>query len=164
MSQIVDISKQLGTTEDAAKTLLRIVGEQTDIPDERLGDVLTKVANDYKRLQTQVAALNPDNPTAHALVEQAKSEIAGGHFAAAHRLLAQARQAQIAAAQEAQKLAAQAQAARDTQFLAAAASAATEGDLAMTELNYPEAADLFRQAAELVPLHRGFDRLAVAGK
>jgi hypothetical protein len=36
-------------------------------------------------------------------------------------------------------------------LLAAAASAATEGDLAMTELNYPEAADLFRQAAELVP-------------
>ncbi len=128
MNRIVDISKQLGITEDAAKTLLRIVGEQTDVPDERLGEVLTKVANDYKRLQTQVAALNPDNPTAHALVEQAKSEIAGGHFQAAHRLLAQARQAQITAAQEAQKLAEQAQAAVDAQLLAAAASAATEGD------------------------------------
>jgi hypothetical protein len=151
MNRVVEVSKQLGITENAAKTLLRIVGEQTDVPDERLAEVLTKVANDYKRLQTQVAALDRDNPTAHAFVEQAKSEIAGGHFEAAHRLLAQARQAQIAAAQEAQKLAAQAQAARDAQLLAAAASAATEGDLAMTELNYPEAADLFRQAAELVP-------------
>ncbi len=32
---IVDLSKRLGVTEDAAKTLLRIVGEQ-DVPLERL--------------------------------------------------------------------------------------------------------------------------------
>jgi hypothetical protein len=79
MNRVVEVSKQLGITENAAKTLLRIVGEQTDVPDERLAEVLTKVANDYKRLQTQVAALDRDNPTAHAFVEQAKSEIAGGH-------------------------------------------------------------------------------------
>jgi hypothetical protein len=152
--RIVDLSKRLGVTEEAAKTLLRIVGEQPNVPDERLAEVLTKVANDYKRLQAQVAALNPDNPTARGLVEHAKSEITAGHFAAAHQLLTQARQAQIAAAQEATKLAKQAQAARDAQLLGAAASAATEGDLAMTELHYAQAADLFKQAASLVPAGR----------
>jgi tetratricopeptide (TPR) repeat protein len=151
IGRIADISKRLGITEEAAKTLLRIVGEQSEVPDERLAEALTKVANDYKRLQTQVAALNPDNPVARDLVEGAKSEIASGHFAAAHRLLMQARQAQIAAAQEANKLAERAQASRDAQLLGAAASAAAEGDLAMTELHYAQAADLFKQAAELVP-------------
>jgi tetratricopeptide (TPR) repeat protein len=151
ISKIGEISKRLGITEEAAKTLLRIVGEQSEVPDERLAEALTKVANDYKRLQTQVKALNPDNPVARDLVEGAKSEIAAGHFAAAHQLLMQARQAQIAAAQEANKLAEQAQAARDAQLLGAAASAAAEGDLAMTELHYAQAADLFKQAAELVP-------------
>jgi tetratricopeptide (TPR) repeat protein len=151
IDRIASISKTLGVTEEAAKTLLRIIGEQPDVPDERLGEVLTKVATDYKRLQTQVAALNPDNPTARDLVERAKSEIAAGHFAAAHQLLLQARKAQIAAAQEAAKLAEQAQAARDAQLLGAAASAAAEGDLTMTELHYAQAADLFKQAAGLVP-------------
>ena len=64
-SAIVDLSKRLGITEDATKTLLRIVGEQ-DVPLERLSETLNRVANDYKRLREQAAALNPDNPTASA--------------------------------------------------------------------------------------------------
>jgi hypothetical protein len=84
IDRIASISKTLGVTEQAAKTLLRIIGEQPDVPDERLGEVLTKVATDYKRLQAQVAALNPDNPAARDLIEHAKSEIAAGHFGTAH--------------------------------------------------------------------------------
>jgi tetratricopeptide (TPR) repeat protein len=151
MDRIETISKRLGITEDAAKTLLRIVGEQTDVPDERLAEVLTKVANDYKRLQTQVAALNPDNLTAHELIERANREIAAGHFQAAHQLLVEARQAQIAAAQQAEKVEKTARAARDSQLLGAAAATAADGDLAMTELHYVQAADLFKQAVDLVP-------------
>jgi hypothetical protein len=71
---IVDLSKRLGVTEDATKTLLRIVGEQ-DVPLERLSETLYRVANDYKRLQEQAAALNPDNPMAHDLVIQARAMI-----------------------------------------------------------------------------------------
>ena len=67
---LVALSKQLGATEEATETLLRIVGEQ-DVPLERLAETLAKVANDYQRLQTQAAALNPDNPTARDLVKQA---------------------------------------------------------------------------------------------
>jgi hypothetical protein len=151
MDRIEGISKRLGVTTEAAKSLLRIVGEQPDTPDEKLPELLAKVATDYKRLQTQVSALNPDNPTAHNLVEHARQEIAAGHFDAAHGLLTQARQAQIAAAEEAVKLAREAEAARDAQLLGAAASAAAEGDLAMTELNYLQAAGLFEQAEDLVP-------------
>jgi hypothetical protein len=44
---IEDIRKRLGVTEEAAKALVRVVGEQTDVPDERLAEALTKVAADY---------------------------------------------------------------------------------------------------------------------
>jgi hypothetical protein len=75
-----------GKRTQLTKTLLRIVGEQ-DVPLERLSETLTnRVANDYKRLQAQAAALNPDNPTARGLVERAQAAIAVGHFADAHQL------------------------------------------------------------------------------
>ena len=151
VDRITDISKTLGVTEDATKALLRIVGEGANIPDDKLAEALTKVAGDYKRLQAQVAALNPDNPTAKALVEQAKPEIEAGHFSRAHEILRQATQAQIAAAQEAEKLEQQAHTARDAQMLGAASSTAAEGDVALTERHYAEAAELFGQAAGYVP-------------
>ena len=102
--------------------------------------------------------MNPDNPTARALVEQAKPEIDAGHFDRAHELLHEATQAQIAAAQEARKLKEQAQVAEDAQMLGAASSTATEGDVAVTERRYKEAAELFGQAAEYVPAGHASDR------
>jgi hypothetical protein len=71
-AMIVDLSKRLGVTEDATTTLLRIVGEE-NVPLERLSETLNRVANDYKRLQTQVAALTSDDPVVRQLVEQAKA-------------------------------------------------------------------------------------------
>ena len=84
LDRLVGVSKTLGVTEDAAKTLLKIVGEDQNIPDDKLAEALTRVAGDYKRLQAQVAALNPDNPTARKLVDEAKPEIDAGHFQRAH--------------------------------------------------------------------------------
>ena len=151
LDRIDKIRSVLGVTRSAAEKLLKIAGEQPDVPDEKLAEVLTSVAADYQRLKAQAAALNPDNPTARALVAQAKAAIEAGQLAQAHELLRQATQVQIAAAQEARKLREQAQEAEDAELLGAAASTATEGDLAMTERHYPQAADLFKQAAELVP-------------
>ncbi len=149
--QNVDISKTLGVTEDATKSLLKIVGEDTDIPDDKLPEALTMVASDYERLEAQVAALNPDNPAAKTFVEQAKPEIEAGHFGRAHELLRQATQAQIAAALEAEKSEQQPHASRDAQMLGAASSTAADGDVAVTERRYLEAAGLFGQAASYVP-------------
>ena len=149
--QIVEVSKTLGVTEDAAAKLLKIVGQDPNIPEGKLGEALSRVASDYQRLQAQLGALNPENPTARVLADKAKPEIDAGRFDRAHELLRQATQAQIAAAQEARKLREQAQAAEDAQMLGAAQSTAAEGDVAMTERRYREAAKLFGQAAEYVP-------------
>ncbi len=151
VDRITDISKTLGVTEDAAKTLLKIVGEDPNIPEDKLAQALTKVASDYKRLQAQAAALNPDNPTAKALVDKAKSEIVAGHLQHAHQLLRQATQAQIAAAQEASKLEEQAKAATDAQMLGAASSTAVEAGVSLTERDYLQTANLYGQAADDVP-------------
>jgi tetratricopeptide (TPR) repeat protein len=149
--QIVDISKTLGVTEGAAKTLLKNVGEDPDVSEDKLAEALSRAAEDYKRLQIQVGALNPDNPRARELVAQAKPEIDAGHFARAHELLRQATEAQIAAAQEARKLREQAEAAADAEMLGAANSTAAEGGVVMIERRYKEAAELFARAADYVP-------------
>jgi hypothetical protein len=104
--------------------------------------------------------LNPDNPEARRLVDLARPEIDAGHFARAHELLREATQAQIAAGQEARKLKEQAQAAEDAQMLGAASSTAAEGDVALTERNYLQAADLFGQAAGYVPGDHSIERNA----
>ncbi len=44
IDRITEISKTLGVTVDAAKTLLKIVGEDANIPDDKLAEALTKVA------------------------------------------------------------------------------------------------------------------------
>jgi tetratricopeptide (TPR) repeat protein len=147
---IIDLSKRLGVTQDATRTLLRIVGEQ-DVPLERLSETLDRVANDYKHLQAQVTALNPENATAQNLVGEAKSEIEAGHLDHAHELLRQATQAQVAAAQQARQLREQGQLAEDRQMLGAASSTATDAGLALTERHYQQAAELFSEAARYVP-------------
>jgi hypothetical protein len=55
IDQVVRISGELGTTEGATKTLLRIVGKHADIFDDRLAAALSNVANDYKQLQAQAS-------------------------------------------------------------------------------------------------------------
>jgi tetratricopeptide (TPR) repeat protein len=168
---IVELSKRLGVTEDATQTMLRILGDQ-DVPLERLSQKLTEIANQYQKLQAQAAqasALNLDNSQARSLVEQAQGAIKAGDFGKAHQLLREAREAQIAAAEKARKLRRQARAAEDAELIGAAAATATEGDVAMTELQYEQAADLFKEAAALVPpghpaetanyLHRRADAL-----
>src|SRR3984893_5920795 len=104
LDRIDKIRNVLGVTRSAAEKLLKIAGEQPDVPDEKLAEGLTSVAADYQRLKAQAAALSPDNLTARVLVAQAKAAIEAGQLAQAHVLLRQATQVQIAAAQEARKL------------------------------------------------------------
>jgi tetratricopeptide (TPR) repeat protein len=148
--RIVDLSNRLGVTQGATLTMLRTL-DQRDVPLEQLPQKLAEVATQYQKAQAQLAALNPENPLAHGLVEEARAEAKVGNFTKAHQLLDQAKQAQIAAAQQARKLLQKAQVAEEEQLIQAAASSAAGGDLAMTELHYPQAAELFKEAANLVP-------------
>ena len=56
LDRIVAIGKTLGVTGEATKTLLKIVGEETNVPDDKLAETLTRVANDYRKLQAIASA------------------------------------------------------------------------------------------------------------
>lgn len=114
--RIVDLSNRLGVTQGATLTMLRILG-QGDVPLEQLPQKLAEVAIQFQKFQAQVAALNPQNPLARGLVEQAQAEIKVGNFDKAHQLLGLAKQAQIAAAQQARQLLQQAQLAAEEQLI-----------------------------------------------
>jgi hypothetical protein len=89
LDRIETLSKRLGISEEATKTLLRIVGEERNVADEDLPKVLSRVAIKYKNLQAQVAAIGSDNSLARAVVLQVQSEITAGRLQNAGELLQQ---------------------------------------------------------------------------
>jgi hypothetical protein len=121
--KIIDLSNKLGVTEDAALSLLRIIGE-ADVPLEQLPQKLAEVAAQFQKLQAQLAALNPQNRLARNLVDQAQAQTKAGNLAKAHELLSQAKEAEIAAAQQARELRQKAEEAERVELLQAAASSA----------------------------------------
>jgi hypothetical protein len=56
--KIVDLSNRLGVTQGATLSLLHIL-DQRDVALEQLPQKLVEVANQYKKFQAQLAALNP---------------------------------------------------------------------------------------------------------
>lgn len=96
---------------------------------------------------------------ARELITKAKAKIDAGHFAEAHELLRHATQTQIAAAREAGEARERARSTADVFLLGAAHSTAAEGDVALTELRYGLAAQLFGEAAAYVPEGQPDERL-----
>jgi tetratricopeptide (TPR) repeat protein len=148
--RIVDLSNRLGVTQGAAVTMLRIIGQQ-DVPFEKLPQKLAEVAEQYKQAMERLAALDPQDPITHDLVERAQAALKAGQLDEADQLASRAEQSEIAAARQAQQLAQKAQAAADQRLLRAAADRGVRGDIAMTRLRYLEAAQHFHEAAGLVP-------------
>ena len=148
--RLAEVSRRLGVTQGAMRTMLATLG-QADVPEERLAEKLAEVFEHYRKAAAAIAALHPENPVAqeHA-AKAAQAATSGDRNEARHHLQA-ARAAAEAAAEEARGLAREAGAAAEKQMLQAARAAAAEAELALTTLDYTEAAQLFGQAASLVP-------------
>ncbi len=87
LGRIETLSKRLGVTEEAARMMLKLVGEQPNVPDEDLAKALTKVAIDYKNLKAQAASIDINNSLARTLVTEVQSEITAGHLQKAAQIL-----------------------------------------------------------------------------
>ena len=148
--KIIEISRRLGVTQGAMRTMLAAVG-QADVPDEKLVEKLVEVFEQTRKAARAIAALQSDNPVAQAHVMEAAEAEACGDRNEARRHLRAAREAAEAAADEARRLARQAEAAGGKQLLQAARAAAAEAELALAGLDYVEAARLFGEAASLMP-------------
>ena len=148
--KIASLSSMLDVTQGAAVTMLRIIGQQ-DVPFEKLPQKLAEVAEQYKSAMERLAALDPQDPLTRDLVARADAAFKAGRLDEADRLVSQAEQAEVAAARQAQEVARQAQVAADQRLLRAAADREVRGNIAMTRLNYLDAARHFQEAVDLVP-------------
>src|SRR5437763_1211919 len=148
--RVADVSRRLGVTQGAMRTMLATLGE-ADVPEERLTEKLAEVFEQYRKAAAAIAALHPENPVAQGHAAKAAQAATSGDRNEARRHLQAARAAAEAAAEEARRLAREAEAAAQRQMLQAARAVAAEAELALTTLDYPEAARLFGEAASLVP-------------
>ena len=140
--KLSELAARIALPKGVALTLLRIIGRAHVTPDQ-LPQKLTEMADHFWRAHEQLIGFHPERRTAGRLVERARRTIAAGDFGKTHQLLAEARQELIKAAGQSDALH------RRSMLLSAAWLSAAEGDLAKTELQYLQAADLFKEAANL---------------
>ena len=133
---IVLLKEKLDLNQRQVTSALEIVGE-ANVPPERLGTKLLEVAAKYKDLQTAAAAQPGDDSKITALKAEAQKAIQDGQLGKADDLLAAIEKIQTEAL--------------DRLALNAAQTTAQRGNLALTRLRYPEAAQRFAEAATKVP-------------
>jgi hypothetical protein len=89
--KIVDLSRKLGVTQQAASAVLRTLGHE-DIPVERLPDTLAEAAAQIVSMQQALSRLSGDDSNLAALKQQAASALDAGAFDDAKRILIVARE------------------------------------------------------------------------
>jgi hypothetical protein len=131
--------------EKALKSFFQTVGER-DVPIEQLGKKLLEIAGRYRELLAQVRP-NPDDGAKTAEIKNAASQaLEAGQFDRADELLDQLQKAQDAELESRQ--------------LQRASTSAERGQLAMTRLQYRNAARYFAEAAKHLPAEHNEIRLS----
>ena len=131
---------ELDLNQRQIRAALSILGEN-DIPPERLAAKLGEIAERFKDLKATTSAQPGDNPTIVSLKADADKAIAGGDLAKADALLA--------AVETEQKT--EQRSALDRLAVNAAETSARRGNIALTRLQYGEAAKHFANAAAVFP-------------
>src|SRR5215213_3453436 len=149
-AKVSELSTKLGFTSAAVVEFFKILGDQ-DVPDEKIPVRLIEIATHFSQTRDALKSLEPDDPKAAALAASAKQALDGGRLAEADRLLDQAKEIELAALRQAREFKQKAQRAEDRHALNAAKLVAGQGNIALTQLRYREAAQHFKDAVELVP-------------
>jgi len=152
-----ELAAKLGFTSAAVTEFFRILGEQ-DVPEEKLKERLVDIAAHFTTTRDVLAALEPDDRRTAELVRQAKEALDQGRLPEADTLLGQAKEFEAAALREIRKFRERAQEAEDRRALNLAKIEVSQGDIALTQLRYADAAEHFEQAAALVPADHAEER------
>ena len=128
---ITDLEGKLGVSAGALRAFFRTLGATADVPPERQEGKLVEIAERYKQLVAQVAAVPGDDPEVAELKGEAQAALNAGELERADNLLARVQAAQDAALER---------------QLEAAATAAQRGEIARTRLRYRDAAQHFAAA------------------
>jgi tetratricopeptide (TPR) repeat protein len=149
-AKAAELAQQLGFTSSAVGEFFKILGEQ-NVPEEKIPARLIEIATHFAQTRDELAALEPDDPQAAELVRWAKQALETGRLVEADDLLNRAKEAELAAFRQAREFEQKAREAMDRHAFNAAKLLAGRGNIALTQLRYPDAAQQFKQAAALVP-------------
>jgi hypothetical protein len=149
-AKAAELAQKLGFTTSAVAEFFKILGEQ-NVPEEKIPVRLTEIATHFAQTRDELASLEPDDPHAAELARTAKSALDAGRLTEADNLLNQAKEAELAAFKQARELKQKAQEAEDRHALNAAKLLAVRGNIALTQLRYTNAAQQFKECADLVP-------------
>jgi tetratricopeptide (TPR) repeat protein len=149
-AKAAELAQKLGFTTSAVAEFFKILGEK-NVPEEKIPVRLTEVATHFAQTRDGLATLETDDPHAAELARAAKTALDAGRLAEADNLLDQAKEAELAALRQARELRENAQEAEERHALNAAKLLAGRGNIALTHLRYPDAAQQFKEAADLVP-------------
>jgi tetratricopeptide (TPR) repeat protein len=137
------LRNELGVTDEALAGFFAII-ERERVSRHELEPTLREIARRYKALLSQLETTSSSDPEVQRLKERAREALQGGDFAAAERLLNEAKARDLSAIE-------QMQADLNARKLSAAEAAGENGALMMTQLRYTEAADYFAEAVDLLP-------------
>src|SRR5215472_15175596 len=97
------LAAKLGFTTSAVTEFLRILGQQ-DVREDTINERLVQIAAHFAEAQNELAALDPDDPHAVELADQARQALDAGRLTEADSLLDQAKEIELAAFRQAQEL------------------------------------------------------------
>jgi hypothetical protein len=137
------LERQLGAGEAQLRTFFQIIGE-AQVPAEQQPARLVEIAQQFRQLRAQVAALPGDAPEVARLKDAAREALDAGRLQQADDLLVQVETAQDAELDRRQREI-------ERQQMERAAIAAQRAGIALTRLHYREAAEHFAAAAGRVP-------------
>lgn len=149
--KLIELSKQLGTTESAVRGFLQLLGQQNDLSLDELPILLASIAREHLALQARLAAIQPENPQEKAEVESIRAALNSGDNARAHALLEQRRAQETIAIADAERLQQKTAAALSRRRRALSDTEQSLGHLALTALDALAAADHFEAAARALP-------------
>ena len=152
-AKAAELGQKLGFTSSAVGEFFKILGEQ-NLPVENIPARLIEIATHFAQTRDELAALEPDDPHAADLAHKANQAFESGHLSEADRLLDLAKDTELAAFRQAREFERKAREAMDRHALNAARLVAGQGNLALTQLRYAQAAQRFKEAANLVPSTR----------
>jgi hypothetical protein len=149
-AKAAELAQKLGFTASAVAEFFKILGEQ-NVPEKKIPARLVEIATHFAQTRSALAALTPDDPHAAELARSASSALDAGRLAEADNLLGQAKEMELAAFRQARELKQKAQEAEDQHALNAAKLAGGQGEIALTQLRFADAAQHFKEATTLVP-------------
>jgi tetratricopeptide (TPR) repeat protein len=162
-AKIDELAGELNTTREAVVGFLRTMRRE-EVRPEQLPATLALIAQRYNAMMERLAALEPEDDEAQALIEEARETLRGASrstdYDRADELLSRAEEAQERSLRRVEELEREAHEAARRMRASRAATRAERAELELTRLNYLKAEQHFREAARVIAGDDQFQELA----